>query len=214
MTRTNRIGYLGAYPIPQVTRGINSAYLAAKAANPDVEFDIIWLNEWFNPDKEAQVAHQLLDRGCDILMQHTVSTAAVELAQEKGIYSFGQSSDMSKYGPDAVLTSMINNWGPYYTRRISEFLNGTWKSEDTLGGLGQEMIALGGLLPTIPNRVHLQAQDVISRIASGQQHPFVGPVRRQGGKGWLALGELASDSDLLTMNYYVDGIKSVFPAAS
>jgi simple sugar transport system substrate-binding protein len=109
---------------------------------------------------------------------------------------------------------MINNWGPYYTRRISEFLNGTWKSEDTLGGLGQEMIALGGLLPTIPNRVHLQAQDVISRIASGQQHPFVGPVGRQGGKGLLAPGEVASDSDLLTMNYYVDGLKSVFPAAS
>ncbi len=212
MSKTNRVGYLGAYPIPQVIRGINAAYVAARSVNPDIEFDIVWLNTWFDYEGERNAARQLMDRGADVLMQHTVSTAAVELAQEKGIYSFGQGSDMSRFGPDAVMTSMINNWGPYYVRRIGEFLDGTWKSEDTWGGLGAQMVSMGPLLETLPNRTVLQAQDVIARLSSGEQHPFVGPMRKQDGSGWLAPGETASESDLLTMDYYVDGIASVYPS--
>lgn len=212
MSKNNRIGYLGAYPIPQVIRGINAAFLAARAVNPKIKFDIVWLNEWFNYEKETEVAQQLIDRGADILMQHTVSTAAVELAQEKGIYSFGQSSDMSKYGPDAVMTSMINNWGPYYVQRIGEFLDGTWKTEETWGGLGQEMVSMAPLLDTLPSRTVLQTQDVIARLSSGEQHAFGGPVRNQDGSGWLAPGETASDSDLLTMDFYAEGIASVYPS--
>jgi simple sugar transport system substrate-binding protein len=211
LSKSNRVGYLGAYPIPQVVRGINSAYLAAKSINPDIQFDIVWLNTWFDAERETQVAHDLIDRGADVLMQHTVSTEPVKVAQERGVYAFGQGSDMAQYAPDAVLTSSINNWGPYYVRRISEFLDGTWETQDTWGGLAENMLSIGDILDTLPNRVHLQSQDLISRIRSGEQHSFSGPVRRQDGSGWLAPGENADDSSLLTMNYYVDGINSVFP---
>ncbi|MFQ1699454.1 BMP family ABC transporter substrate-binding protein [Loktanella agnita] len=214
VSKTNRVGYLGAYPIPQVIRGINAAYLGAKSANPDIEFEIVWLNTWFDPQAERTTALELNRRGADVLMQHTVTTAAVEVAQENGIYSFGQGSDMSKWGPDAVMTSMVNNWGPYYTRRIGEFLDGNWKSEENWLGLGQEMVALSPLLETLPSRTVLQTQDLIARISSGEQHPFVGPLRKQDGSGWLAPGETASESDLLTMDYYVDGIASVYPTES
>jgi simple sugar transport system substrate-binding protein len=147
-------------------------------------------------------------------MQHTVSTGAVEIAQEKGILSFGQGSDMSKFGPDAVMTSMVNNWGPYYVRRIGEFLDGTWETQETWGGLGEEMVAMAPLLETLPNRTVLQAQDLMRRLSTGEQHAFAGPVSRQDGSNWLAPGETVSDSDLMTMNYYADGISSVYPSES
>lgn len=212
MSETNRIGYVGAFPIPQVIRGINAAYLAARTVNPEIKFDIVWLNTWFDYDAEQEASRQLIDRGADVLMQHTASTGVVEVAQKRGVLSFGQGSDMSKFGPDAVMTSMINNWGPYYTRRIGDFLNGTWKTEETWGGLGDEMVAMGPLLETLPSRTVLQAQDVIARLASGDLNAFVGPVRKQDGSGWLAPGEIVSDSELMTMNYYAGGISSVYPS--
>jgi simple sugar transport system substrate-binding protein len=212
MSKTGRVGYVGAYPIPQVIRGINAAYLAAKSVNPDIVFDISWLNTWYNYEQEGAVARQMIENGADVLMQHTVSTAVVEAAQEKGVYSFGQGSDMSHYAPGAVMTSMINNWGPYYVQRIGEFLDGTWESKDTWGGLGDQMVTMAPLLETLPSRTVLQTQDVIQRLSSGEEHAYTGPVRMQDGSGWLAPGETASDSRLLTMNYYVDGISSVYPS--
>ena len=214
VTKSNRIGYLGAFPIPQVIRGINSAYLAARSVNPDIKFDVVWCNTWFNPKLEEQVAREMIDRGADVLMQHTGSTAPAAVAQENGIFCCGQASDTKPYTPDAVLTSSINNWGPYYIRRIGEFLDGTWQSTETWGGIGDEMIKIGDLLDTLPNRLHLQTEDLIDRIRTGKQHAFEGPIRKQNGNGWLAPGESAGDSDLLTMNYYVEGINAVFPSKS
>lgn len=211
MTKKNRVGYIASFPIPQVIRGINSAFLSARAANPNVEFDVVWINSWHSPEKEAETARVLIDRGADVILQHTDSTAPMQVAQEKGVYAFGQASDMSKWGPDVCLSSAINNWGSYYTRRVGQLLDGVWESNDTWGGLDSDMLSMGKLLDAIPNRVHLQAENLIQRVTSGQQHAFSGPVRRQDGSGWLAPGESASDSDLLTMNFYVDGISSVIP---
>ena len=211
MTKKNRVGYVASFPIPEVIRGINASFLAARAVSPDIEFDVVWLYSWFTPEKEAETTRALIDRGADIIMQHTDSTAPVEVAQEKGVFAFGQASDMTKWGPDICLTSSINNWGPYYTRRVGQFLDGVWESEDIWGGLDAGMISMGKLLDAIPNRVHLQAENLIQRVTNRQQHAFEGPIRRQDGAGWLAPGESASDSDLLTMNYYIDGITSVIP---
>lgn len=211
LTKTNRVGYLASFPIAQILRGINAAFLAARKVNPDVEFDVVWLNSWFHPEKEEAAARQLVDRGADILMQHTNTTKPTEVAQEKGIHAFGQGSDMKAFGPDAVLTSTINNWGPYYVSRIGAMLDGSWTTENTWGGLGQQMISMGTFSDQIPNRVYLQAQDAVKRLTNGSGHAFVGPVRKQDGAGWLAPGETASDHDLLSMNFYVKGMTSVLP---
>ena len=111
MTETNVIGYIASFPIPEVVRGINSAYLAAKSVNPDVSFKIVWVSTWFDPGKEADAAKALIDQGADILMQHTDSPAAMRIAEEQGIHAFGQASDMHAFGPGAQLTAIVNNWG-------------------------------------------------------------------------------------------------------
>ncbi|MEM7525583.1 MAG: BMP family ABC transporter substrate-binding protein, partial [Pseudomonadota bacterium] len=99
MTKTNTVGYIASFPIPEVVRGINAAYLAARSVNPDVQFKIVWVSTWFDPGKEADAANALIEQGADIIMQHTDSAAPMTIAEEKGILAFGQASDMRQFGP-------------------------------------------------------------------------------------------------------------------
>src|SRR6056297_2432537 len=110
MTDTNVIGYIASYPIPEVIRGINAAFIHARKANPDVQFKIIWAYTWFDPAKEADAANALIEQGADVIMQHTDSPAPVRIAEDKGVYAFGQASDMLEFGPNARLSSIIDNW--------------------------------------------------------------------------------------------------------
>ncbi len=82
MTETNKIGYIASFPIPEVIRGINSAYLHAKEVNPDVEFSIVWAYTWFDPAKEADAANALIEQGADVILQHTDSTAPQAAAEK------------------------------------------------------------------------------------------------------------------------------------
>ena len=211
MTKTDTIGYIASYPIPEVIRGINAAYLAAKAVNPNIKFKIVWVFTWFDPAKEADAASTLIDQGADMIMQHTDSTAAMTKAEERGVYAFGQASDMAKFGPNAQLTSIIDDWAPYYVDRVGKALNGTWKSDDTWDGLAPGMAALSDFSSKIPNNIRKEAQDLHDAIASGAIHSFTGPINKQDGSLWLSSGETADDGTLLGMNFYVEGIEGNIP---
>jgi len=211
MTKTNKVGYIGSFPIPEVIRGINATFLAARSVNPDIEFEIVWMNSWYNPEAEEAAARQLIANGADILIQHTDTEQPMRVAEELGVFAFGQASDMIAYGPEAQLSASANNWGPYYIRRVQAYLDGTWESTDTWGGLGTEMLDIAQFSDQVPLRIQEQGADAISRIRSGRLHPFTGPIRKQDGSGWLAAGETASDSDLLTMGFFVQGITGVIP---
>ncbi|MFT6772559.1 MAG: basic membrane protein A [Paracoccaceae bacterium] len=211
MTKTNTIGYIGSFPIPEVVRGINAAYLAAKSVNPAVKFKIIWVNTWFDPGKEADAANALIEQGCDVLMQHTDSPAAMTIAEEKGIYAFGQASDMMQFGPNARLSSIIDDWSPYYIERVGKLLDGTWTSTDTWGGIGSGMVGIGEFSPRIPAEVQAEAAAARDAIAAGTLHPFTGPINKQDGSAWLAAGETADDGTLLGMNFYVEGVEGELP---
>jgi simple sugar transport system substrate-binding protein len=211
MTKTDTIGYIASYPIPEVIRGINAAYLAAKAVNPNIKFKIVWVFTWFDPAKEADAASTLIDQGADMIMQHTDSTAAMTKAEERGVYAFGQASDMIKFGPNAQLTSIIDDWAPYYVDRVGKALNGTWKSDDTWDGLAPGMAALSDFSSKIPSNIRKEAQDLHDAIASGAIHSFTGPINKQDGSPWLATGETADDLTLLGMKFYVEGIEGNIP---
>jgi len=211
MTETNKIGYIASFPIPEVVRGINAAYLAAKAVNPDVEFSIIWVATWFDPGKEADAANALIDQGVDVIMQHTDSPAAMTIAEEKGILAFGQASDMAQFGPNARLSSIIDDWAPYYIERAQAVLDGTWESTDTWHGIKEGMVAIGSFSDKIPADVQASAQAIADGIVAGELHSFTGPINKQDGSPWLADGETADDGTLLGMNFYVEGITGELP---
>ena len=211
MTKSNVIGYIASFPIPEVIRGINSAFLAARSVNPDVQIKIVWVYTWFDPGKEADAANALIAQGADIIMQHTDSTAAMTVAEEKGVHAFGQASDMSAWGPNAHLTSIINNWGPYYADRVQAVADGTWASSDTFHGVPEGMVAFAAM-QNMPDDVKLEAEMTILDLELGDVHPFTGPINKQDGSPWLAEGETPPMfPDIITMDFYVEGIDSKYP---
>ncbi len=211
MTETNTIGYIASYPIPEVIRGINSAYLHASEVNPDVEFRVIWLYTWFDPAQEADAAQALIDEGADVILQHTDSTAPQTVAQEAGAITFGQASDMIQFAPEPRVSSIIDNWGPYYIRRVGEAMEGSWEQSDTWEGIGEGMVVVGEMTEAIPEGVRASAMDLRDAIAGGEYHPFTGPINRQDGSVWLADGETADDGTLLGMDFYVEGLTGEIP---
>ncbi|MEX2519269.1 MAG: BMP family ABC transporter substrate-binding protein [Paracoccaceae bacterium] len=211
MTKTNTIGYVASFPIPEVVRGINAAYLAARSVNPNVKFRIVWANTWFDPGKEADAANALIEQGADVIMQHTDSAAPITIAEEKGVLAFGQASDMSKFGPKSHLTAIMDHWAPYYIARTQAVLDGTWESKDTWDGIAPGMVAFAPYNPALPKDVLALAEYARLGILLGKIHPFTGPINKQDGTPWLAEGETAPDGDLLGMNFYVEGIEGVLP---
>ena len=211
MTNSNIIGYIASFPIPEVIRGINAAYLAAKSVNPDIQIKIIWVYTWFDPGKEADAARALIAQGADIIMQHTDSTAAMTVAEEEGVRAFGQASDMSAWGPIAHLTSIIDEWGPYYVARVKAVADGTWTSTDTFDGVPEGMVVFAPF-GQMPDEVKLEAEMTILDLEFGDVHSFTGPINRQDGSPWLAKGETPPMfPDIITMDFYVEGIDSKYP---
>jgi len=211
MTETNTIGYIASFPIPEVIRGINSAYIAAKKVNPDVKLKIVWVYTWFDPAKEADAATALIEQGADIIMQHTDSPAAMTIAEEKGIYAFGQASDMKQFGPNARLSSIIDDWAPYYIARTQAVMDGSWASTSTWDGIKEGMVAIGDFSNDIPADVQASATALKEALSSGTTHSFTGPINKQDGSPWLAAGETADDGTLAGMNFYVEGVEGDVP---
>ncbi len=212
ITKSNVIGYIASFPIPEVIRGINSAYIHARKVNPDVQFKVIWAYTWFDPAKEADAAKALIEQGADVILQHTDSTAPQAAAQEAGnVYTFGQASDMADYAPKPRVSSIIDNWGPYYIARTQAVMDGTWVSDNTWDGIGAGMVGIGEISDAIPAEVKAEAEALRDAIASGEYHPFTGPLNKQDGSVWLADGEVADDGTLAGMGFFVEGIEGDVP---
>ena len=212
MTQSNIIGYIASFPIPEVIRGINSAYIHAKKVNPDVQFKIVWAYTWFDPAKEADAAKALIEQGADVILQHTDSTAPHAAAAEAGnVYTFGQASDMAEYAPMPRVSSIIDNWAPYYIARVQAVMDGTWESDNTWDGIGPGMVKIGEISDAVPAEVKAEAEALMASIAAGEYHPFTGPLKKQDGSDWLAEGETADDGTLAGMDFYVEGIEGEIP---
>lgn len=212
MTKTNTIGYIASVPIPEVIRGINASYIHAKKVNPDVEFKIIWIFEWLNPAKEADAAKALIEQGADVILQHTDSTAPLAAAEAAGnVIGFGQASDMYEYAPAPRVTSIIDNWAPYYIERTQAVIDGTWESVNTWDGISTGMVGIGEITSAVPEDVKAEALAMKAAIVSGEYKPFTGPLNKQDGTVWLADGETADDGALAGMSFYVEGLTGDIP---
>ena len=176
------------------------------------EMSVIWVYTWFDPAKEADAAKALIDQGVDVVMQHTDSTAPQAAAQGvEGVITFGQASDMIEYAPLPRVTSIIDNWAPYYIDRVQAVMDGTWESVDTWDGISTGMVKMGEITDAVPAEVKAEAEAMIAAIGAGEYHPFTGPINKQDGSAWLAEGEVADDGTLAGMDFYVEGITGEIP---
>mgnify|MGYP001502352788 FL=1 len=210
MTKTNKICYVGAFPIPEVIREINTYYLGAKSVNPDVDIDIVWVNTWYDPGKEAQAAKVMIAEGCDMVAQHTDSPAPLQTAEKAGVLGFGQASDQYRFAPKAQLTATIDNWSPYYIQKVQDVMDGTWKSGDYFGHMKDDVVQMAPFT-NMPDSVKAFAQKIKDGITNGKYFAFTGPIKDNTGKLQLKDGEIADDAHLNGMMYYVEGIDAKVP---
>ena len=145
-------------------------------------------------------------------MQHTDSPAAMQIASERGKLAFGQDSEMIKFGPKTQLTSILDTWGSYYIERVKAELDGTWKSEDSWGGLDSQMFAMAP---------YTNMPDDVKKIAEDDRKPRSPPAsctrssaRSSGRTARRSSARAATnldDGQILGMNFYVKGIDDKLP---
>ncbi len=206
MTKSKIIGYVAAFPIPEVIRGINAFALGAQASNPDVQVRVVWTKTWFDPATEKEAAKSLLDVGADVIAQHQDTPSPQEAAEEKGVYSVGYNSNMSAFAPNAHLTAPIWNWGPYYVETVEKVRKGTWKSEAVWPGLEDGIVDIAPFGPMVPKDLQKKVLAKKEDIKSGKFKVFTGPIKDQKGKIRVAQGATAPDKELLGMTWFVQGV--------
>ncbi|MCF8050361.1 MAG: BMP family ABC transporter substrate-binding protein [Desulfobacterales bacterium] len=206
MSRSNTLGYVAAFPIPEVIRGINAFTLGARAVNPEATVRVVWTKTWYDPATEKEAAKSLLDVGADVIAQHQDSPSPQEAAQERGAYSVGYNSDMSAFAPKAHLTASIWNWGPFYVRTVEQVRSGTWESGSWWPGLKEGLVDLAPFGPMVPENLKTLVLERKSRIENGQAPVFSGPIADQKGNLRIAEGETPSDEALLGMTWFVKGV--------
>ena len=195
MSKKGKAGYIASFPIPEVIRGINAFWLGATSVNPDFDVDVVWVNTWYDPAKEADAAKVLISQGVDIITQHTDSPAALQIAEMEGILGFGQASDMIQFAPKAQLTAIIDDWGPYYVKRVQAVIDGTWETSDTWGGMDTGMVKMADYT-NMPEVLANIAEDLQVQITNGELDPFDGKF---------------TTGELLGMSEYLPGIDAIKP---
>lgn len=206
MTKSNTIGYVAAFPIPEVIRGINAFTLGARSANPQVKVRVVWTKTWYDPATEKEAAKSLLDVGADVITQHQDSPSPQEAAQERRAYSVGYNSDMSKFAPKSHLCAPIWNWGPFYKEIVEQVRQGKWQSKAHWYGLERGIVGLSPMSKLVPQEVQNSVLAKKDEIVSGKTKVFAGPIKDQTGKLRIAKGTAASDKELLGMTWFVDGV--------
>jgi basic membrane protein A len=206
MTKANIIGYVAAFPIPEVIRGINAFTLGAQKMNPDVEVRVVWTKTWYDPVTEKEAAKSLLDVGADVIAQHQDSPGPQEAAQEKGVFSVGYNTDMSSFAPEAHLTAPIWNWGVLYKDIIEQVQAGTWKSEALWWGMDKGIVDIAPLADMVPEEVKFKVGVMREALQAGNDTIFTGPIFDQKGELKIAEGVKAEDGELLGMTWFVKGV--------
>ncbi len=207
MSKSGVIGYVAAFPIPEVLQGINATLLGARSVNPNATIKVVFVSTWFDPGKERAAADTLISQGADVIDHHTDSTAVAQAGEEKGVYTIAYNSDQSKYGPKTCLTAVTHVWDKFYIKNVSSVLDGTWKSADVWGGVNAGMVALAPLNPVIPGSVRDEVAAATAKIGSGELKPFSGPIKDQSGAVKVAAGTSMTDADILKMDWFAEGVQ-------
>ncbi|TDH59858.1 BMP family ABC transporter substrate-binding protein [Dankookia rubra] len=207
LSKSGIIGYVAAFPIPEVIQGINAVLLGARSVNPKATIKVIFTSSWFDPGKERAAADTLVAQGADYLTQHTDSTAVVQAAEEKGVWCSGYDSDMLKYGPKTHTTAVEMHWDNYYVDRVKQAIAGTWASGDVWGGMASGMVKLSRFNPSLPAPLLAEVAAKTEEIRSGKLVVFSGPLKDQAGVVKVPAGKAMMDAEILSMNWFVEGVQ-------
>lgn len=211
MTKNNHMGYVGAFPIPEVIYTINAFTLGAQSVNPNVDVSVVWSNTWFDPATEKQAAISLLDKGVDVLAAYQDSPAGIQAAAERKVWGIGNDSDMGRFAPETYISNPKWNWGPYYVKTVKSVMDGTWKSEAYFGSMKEGITEMAPLGKNVPADVKELIEKKKQEILAGTFDVFQGPIVDQDGKVRFEQGKKMTDEEILGTTWFVKGIKGVIP---
>jgi simple sugar transport system substrate-binding protein len=211
VTKTNTLGFVASFPIPEVLRNINAFTLGAQSVNPKVKTRVVWINSWFDPPKETEAAQSLLNQGADVLLQNTDSTAVLQAAERNGKFAFGWDSDMSAFAPKAHLGSVALNWTVYYEKSFGEVLEKTWKPEVTKWGVKEGMLDFVKPAAFLPEDAKKALEAAREGLKTGAVAVFKGPLVDNTGKEVLAKDVVADDAWKGAIKFYVKGVEGKVP---
>lgn len=210
-SKSKKLGFVAAFPIPEVVRGLNAFTLGARFFDPKVRVRVVWTSTWYDPSKERSAAESLLSVGCDVLAQHQDSPAVGQAAQDKKAKWVGYDSDMRRFAPQAFLTAPVWDWGPYYTRRVRDVMNGTWKPDSYYGTMQDGMIKIAPLSSHVPAAARGPIATKQKAIKAGSYHVLGGPIYDQKGKLRIKKGQVMSLKDALSWQWLVEGVDGTIP---
>ncbi|MFC5530157.1 BMP family ABC transporter substrate-binding protein [Cohnella yongneupensis] len=211
MTKNNKIGYVAAFPIPEVVYTINAFTLGAQSVNPDVEVSVVWSNTWYDPAVERQAAVSLLDTGVDVLAAYQDSPASIQAAAERNVWGIGNDSDMGHFAPDTYLTNPVWNWGPYYVDVVKQVMDGTWKTGSYWGAMSTGITDIAPFGKNVPKDVQDLVEATRKELKADNFEVFKGPIVDADGKVRAEEGKTLTDEEVLAMNWFVKGVKGTIP---
>jgi basic membrane protein A and related proteins len=205
-TKSNQIGYVGAFPIPEVVRGLNAFTLGVRSVNPNAKVKVVWTQTWYDPAKEKEAAKALLDGGSDVIAQHQNTAGPQQAAQESGAFSIGYNLPMKEQAPKAYMTSAMWNWGTYYVDQVKKVMDGTWKAESYWGGMETGIVGLDELSENAPAEAKEAVEKAKADILSGKNKIFQGPLKDNTGAVKVQEGQVMTDAEMLSFDWLVEGV--------
>lgn len=212
MSKTKKMGFVGAQPVPPVVRNINAFLLGARSVNPDVVLHVVWTNKWSDPATESEAAKGLIEVGADVLTMHQDSPVAIiRAAEEKGIFSVGCHADASQFAPNGWLTGIVWDLGEYYAQTARAVKSGSWKAEQYRAGMESGIIKLAPFGKAVPTKVREEGDALADKIRKGEFVVFQGPLSDRDGKERVAAGQKPERDLLDSMNWFVEGVQGTLP---
>lgn len=205
-TKSNKIGFVAAFQLPEVIRGINAFTLGVQSVNPNAQVIVTWTNTWYDPAKEKAAAVALLDQGADVIAQHQDSAGPAQAAEERGAFAIGYDSDMSSKAPKSYMTAPIWDWSVYYIKTVKEIQNGTWKSEAYYPDMSSGIAKLAPLTANAPEGAQAKIDAVVADIKAGKDKMFTGPIKDQSGAVKIADGHKMTLEELVNWDWFVQGV--------
>ena len=205
-SKTGKIGYVVAYPIPEVIRHANAFALGAQLTHPGATVSLVWTHSWFDPAGEKKAAQSLHTAGADVLGQNVDSAATGQFAESVGIPWVGYDSDAAKFAPKSWLTASVYNWGVYYLKRVKAAMAGTWKSGFYYGDINDGFTTLAPYGPSVSATTKAKIASYQKKIENKSFYEFTGPLYDQSGKLRLKAGVKMTVPQLYGMSWLVKGV--------
>ncbi len=207
-TESNQLGFITAFPIPNILASVNAFQLGAKSVNPDVTTTLVLNNAWVDPAKEASATNALADAAVDVVTMIVDSpVTVVKTAEERGVKSVGFHSDaLQQFAPNGWLTGVAYTWGPLYTRIVESVMDGSWKSEHIRGGIETDYVGLAPFGSAVDAETQALIEDAKQKLISGELQIFAGPILDNEGNERIKAGEAGGIELLDTTDWLVEGV--------